>query len=147
MEYIPGTCTVPGIHYNITKAPVLVGSILLTVLVLIIHVCKYFLYNFLVLRFHRDATRTSTCSSSSEGLDAAVPNRADRTVACSKKIRPHLDFLSIPRLWGKKCQNVLRSALQHSSTADFCHNRLFFFRCKNCTCCFVLLLYTSLFCG
>ena len=22
------------------------------------------------------------------------------------KIRAHLDFLSIPRLWGKKCQNV-----------------------------------------
>ena len=24
-----------------------------------------------------------------------------------RKIRPHLDLLSIPRLWGKKCQNVL----------------------------------------
>ena len=23
-----------------------------------------------------------------------------------KKIRPHLDLLSIPRLWRKKCQNV-----------------------------------------
>ena len=30
-----------------------------------------------------------------------------RTDGVQRKIRTHLDLLSIPRLWGKKCQNVL----------------------------------------
>ena len=34
---------------------------------------------------------------------------------CLKKIRVHLDLLSIPRLWGKKCQNVILSSTTYQN--------------------------------
>ena len=35
-----------------------------------------------------------------------VPRRRPYIYLFKEKIRTHLDLLSIPRLWGKKCQNV-----------------------------------------